>query len=36
MLERQESGARIQQLESSYGEGFTHRQAVYGVTKAGL
>ncbi|TCC51437.1 hypothetical protein E0H75_13745 [Kribbella capetownensis] len=26
----------IHQLESSAGEGFTHAQAVYGVTKAGL
>jgi hypothetical protein len=26
----------IRQLESDAGEGFTHRQAVYGVTKAGL
>jgi hypothetical protein len=26
----------IRQLESDSGEGFTHRQAVYGVTKAGL
>jgi hypothetical protein len=26
----------IEQLESDAGEGFTHSQAVYGVTKAGL
>jgi host cell surface-exposed lipoprotein len=26
----------IRQLESSYGEGFTHAQAVYGVKQAGL
>jgi len=26
----------IHQLESAYGEQFTHSQAVYGVTKAGL
>jgi len=26
----------IRQLESDAGEGFTHKQAVYGVTKAGL
>lgn len=26
----------IQQLTSSYGEGFTYSQAVYGVTQAGL
>jgi len=26
----------IEQLESDAGEGFTHAQAVYGVSKAGL
>ena len=26
----------IDQLESPYGEGFTHAQAVYGVNQTGL
>ena len=26
----------IEQLESAYGEGFTHTQAVYGVNQTGL